>query len=267
MRLPVIAANLAVAGLVAASLGAVCGAQAAERHATLSGSRLAIDSPCARSVDVQPDPGLHGQVLVTASAEHEEELDHLALDGGETVRLLTQPGECWRAGLFGAWRPTLRLAVRVPEGFDLRIDESSIGAYTLGAVGGRLALGVSGTGDVSAQSATDLDVELSGLAHIRVAAVRGAVKIDLSGGGAVALGSVAAPTLVAELSGAGALSVDGGQIGRATTESSGVGTIQIGAVVGSAHADLSGMGSVRFARVTGQLDKEVSGMGSVTVGQ
>ena len=253
--------------IAAVLLAATPLARAAESSATLAGARLVIDSPCAREVDVQPDPSLHDQVRVTASAEHVEELDNLLLEGGAAVRLRAKPGNCWRPGLFGEWRPTLHLAVRVPPRFAVSIDESSAASYTLGAIDGSLAIDLSGAGDAAAQRVTDLKVDLSGMGHIRVASVTGRAKMELSGAGGVTLDAVSAPSLAADISGAGALEVGKGDIGQAMVESSGVGSVRIGAVVGGAHVDLSGMGSVRFARVTGQLDKEMSGLGSVIVGQ
>ena len=253
--------------LIAAAVLAASFARAAERNAALDGPRLVIDGPCAREVDVQPDSSLHDHVLVNATADHEEELDHLLMEGGASVRLHTKPGACWRPSLFGTWRGTLRLAVRVPESFGVTINESSVAAYTLGEVGGTLALDLSGVSEVTAQSVTDLAIELSGMGHVHVAQVRGAAKMELSGGGDVTLGKAISPTLTADLSGAGALVVEAGEIGQATVESSGVGTVRIGAVVGGAHVDLSGMGSVHFTRATGPIEKEVSGLGSVTVGQ
>ena len=71
------AAKLACAALLAC---AAAGAHAATRGTTLTGTGFSIDSPCAHHVDIEPDPSLHGTVAITATAQHQEELDHLVFE-------------------------------------------------------------------------------------------------------------------------------------------------------------------------------------------
>jgi hypothetical protein len=257
--------NLPLA-VLALSLLAVGGAGAATRDATLTGASLAIDSPCARSVQVSPDPSLHGQVVVTAAAENQGELDLLLFDSGETARISTGKRRCWHEGPSEDDAPTLELTIRVPVSLPLSVGESGTGRYAIGPVGGRLNVDLSGAGQVRAEAALVTAIDLSGDGSIDIAHVQGDLRIDLSGHGSVSVTEASGPTLDVDLSGAGSVKVSRGTIGRVRLNDSGAGPIEVGAIVGSAEVDLSGVGAVRFAKVTGELTKNVSGMGSVTVG-
>ena len=246
--------------LFAAAVGT---AHAATLSATLEGSGLSIDSPCAISVAVTPDNTLHGQAVVEATAEHQEEIDHLLLESRGNARIHTHPGNCWKESFNS--QPTLVLSVRVPAAYPLTIDESGFGRYTIGAVGGTLSLDLSGAADVTDASATSLHVDISGNGNLHVARADGPASIELSGHGDITVDQAAMPNFSVDLSGAGRVAVTAGHIGRARLEASGAGHMQIGAEVDDAHVDLSGVGSVHFSKVNGQLTKEVSGFGSVTV--
>ncbi len=246
--------------LLAATIGT---AQAATLSATLNGSGLSIDSPCARSVEVTPDSSLHGQAVVQATADHQEEIDHLFLESRGTARIHTHPGDCWREGFNS--QPTLAISVRVPAAYPLTIDESGVGRYTVGAVGGTLSLDLSGAAEIADASATSLQADISGNGSLHVARADGPASISLSGHGDITVDQATMPTFSVDLSGAGHIAIFAGHIGRARLETSGAGHMQIGAEVDDAHVDLSGVGSVHFNKVNGQLTKDVSGFGSVTV--
>jgi hypothetical protein len=243
-------------------------AVAASLSTMLSGSALTMDTPCARHVEIVPDPTLKGQVAVQATAEHQEELDHLMLETrNEAAVIHTRPGQCWRAGFGFGSEPTLVLSVRVAAGMALSVDESAVATYAIGPVGGRLSVDISGSTQINAARASRLDVNLSGNGAVTVDQAGGPVNVDLSGHGKVSIGQVTGPRLSVDISGAGALSVAGGQIDSVSIDDSGAGSIQIGAAVGDATVDLSGVGSVHFAKVAGRVEKDVSGMGSVTIGE
>ena len=255
---------------VLSSLAIIClcpAAMAARRDATLPGASLGIDTPCAARVTISPDAGLHGQVVVTATADHREELDRLVLDStAKAARIKTLPAGCWQPEPLGEFRPTLALAVRVPAGFGLAIDESGITAYSIGAVGGTLDMDLYGAQAVTDAFATTVTAGLSGESTVTLARVEGNTSIDLSGHGHVRIGQASMAKLTVNLSGAGVVSVAGGKIGDAALDASGAGDIQVGADVGDADVNISGVGNVHFAKVTGAVTKDVSGMGSVSVG-
>jgi hypothetical protein len=241
-------------------------AHAGSLHATLTGRSLSVDVPCARQIDIAPDPGLHGQVQVEAAAENQQELDALILESLHAATVHTRPQGCWNLNPFRN-EPTLTVSIRVPAGFPLSVDASGIGQVSIGPVGGPLALDLSGAGVVTAADATSLNLDLSGSGSLTLGEANGPASIDMSGHGKVSVATATMPKLAAELSGAGQLTIGAGRIDKLSLSISGVGDVRIGATVGDADAELSGVGSVRLKQVTGQLSKSVSGVGSVTIGE
>ena len=254
---------LVVLACATASLPAL----AASREATLEGSNLTIDSPCARHVDVRPDPQLHGQAVVSATADHPEELDRLVAETHDGVRVHTVPAGCWQTRLFGGTEPTLTLSIRVPAGFPLAIDESGAGDYSVGDLGGSLRLDLSGAVRVIAADVSSLDLDLSGKSDVDIGQVHGAAKTELSGAGHLAIRRADVPDFSVSISGAANVSVAAGQIDHLRAEDSGFGSIRLDTTVGDADIDMSGVGSIRLAKVTGRVRKDVSGVGTVSIGQ
>ena len=241
-------------------------AQAAPRHMEASGSKLAIDSSCAESVSIEPDPALTGRVTVDATADHPEEIAQLALDSfGDTAKLHQTVDHCARVGTLWSSEPTLHLTVRVPAGMAISLDEGGGDKYQIGAVDGPMALDLSGGVELHAANATTLSLDLSGGGQVALGQVNGAINGDISGGGTVKIDHVTGPSLALEVSGGGGFTIGDGKIDRVKIDLSGGGEAHIGATVGDATADVSGGGSVDFARVTGQLHKDVSGSGEVNV--
>ncbi len=241
-------------------------ALAAEKTTTLAGAGLAIVTPCAAQVVVQPDPNLQGRSVVTATADHPEELDRLVLDTEPSPSVSTGRRECWRPESNVVFRPTLSLRVKVPVGTPLSIDESAVGHYTIGDVGGPFSLNLSGAAQVQTGRITTLRADLSGSGSLTASVIDGPASAEMSGHGMVRIGRATAPVLSLSLSGMGSFVIMSGSISKATLDNSGAGTVQIGATVGDVTANLSGIGSVHLSHVTGAVQKEVSGMGSVTVG-
>jgi hypothetical protein len=242
-------------------------AQAAQRHMEEAGGKLAVDSSCAATVSIEPDSGLSGRVILDATADHPEELAQLVMEtDGDTAKLQHSDERCFRsAGLF--WTPTLKIAIRVPAGTAIAVDEGGGVHYTIGAVGGPLALDLSGGVQLEAAAAKALNLDLSGGGRVSIHQVAGPVTVDVSGGGTLKVDQVTIPALALEVSGGGGVTFGGGKIDTVKIDLSGGGTVHIGATVGDAAVEVSGGGSVAFARVTGHMDKDVSGAGEVTVGE
>ncbi len=251
----------------AAAALAAHAATAAERTATLSGSALAIESPCAHHVDIQPDPGLHGAVTIQATAANQQELDRLVFDSTGTARIHTVKDGCWEPGSGPDFSPTLKLTVRVPTGFDLSVSESDAGSYLIGPLGGKLALDLSGESSIQAATARDLTLDLSGDGNIGIGKAEGSASVSMSGHGKLTIDQAALGKFTLALNGAGTIGVAHGSIANATIDASGFGTMLFGADVGQATVDISGAVSIRFAKVTGALTKNISGPGTVTVGK
>lgn len=220
---------------------------AADRDATLTGNRLAVDVACARHVQIQPDPGLQGSIVVHATADHPEELDRLVLEQQDGVRVRNTPGQCWKPDGTGSWQPTLALSIRTPLRTPLSIDAPGDVTYAIGDVGGPLRLDLSGSVRLESGSVGPVQAELSGDDRVRIAAVEGDARIEVSGSGQVI--------------------VERGQVGHAALEVSGDGSIRIGAPIVDASAEISGSGTIALTRVSGTLSRDVSGSGTVTVGQ
>lgn len=242
------------------------GAQAAASSTTLTGSSLSIATPCARQVDIHLDPALHDRVTIQAEAEHPEELDRLLLDSSGSVRIHTRGPECWRPDPEGSFTPTLSLAIGVPAGFALSIDEAGAARYAIDAIGGALTLDLSGSVQLDDRHATSLHADLSGDDALRLGRVDGDASVNLSGHGTLKIDEAAIAALHVELGGNGSVEIAQGHVEHATLSTSGAGNMRFGATVGDADVALAGVGSVRFAAVTGTLRKTIDGIGTVTVG-
>jgi hypothetical protein len=251
--------------LALALLATPVAARAATTQALLLGAGLSIDAPCARHVAITPDPALHGMSAISATADHQEEIDRLVMHSHDKVEIRTRPDGCWQTPLHS--EPTLDIVIRVPAAYPLAIDESGAGDYTIGAVGGPLSLDLSGAAKIAAAASGQLNIDISGSGDVSIAEAQGPAAIDISGHGHIAISQATLPSLSANLSGAGAVAIKAGTVGKLSVESSGVGSVEIGATVGDAQLDISGLGSIRIARLTGSLQKEVSGLGTVSVGR
>ena len=241
-------------------------AHAQTRHLEATGASLAIDSPCARAVTIQPDAALHGHFILDAQADHAEETQRLLFDSGTTAKLHINTHDCDGAFFGSTGQSTLELTLRVPADSALAISESGGARYMIGAVG-KLDLDISGGIQLQAASATDVALSLSGGATIKIGQTSGSMKVDVSGGGDIHIDQATLGDLALSLSGGGAFALKGGSIGRLTLDVSGAGSVQIGAPVnGDATISMSGAGEVRLARVSGKLTKDINGVGSIDIG-
>jgi hypothetical protein len=262
----------------------------------VDGTALAVASPCAKQVTIEPAATLSGKVEVTATAERQAEIDQLDIAGGATASIGVRGRDCngagWRLS-FGLFRsgiengPTLMIAVKVPAGMAIDIKETRSTDYQVGAVGGTLRLDLSGSGDVSAEEAKDLVAKLSGSGDARLERVQGSLEARLSGSGNLSVGradvSDAALTLsgsgnasveegdfsqvAARLSGSGDLSLGDGKIGTLTLVSSGSADAGIDARVTDADLSVTGSSDVRIREVTGRIKQSRHGSGSIEIGR
>jgi hypothetical protein len=242
-------------------------AQAQTRHLEATGSSFAVDSSCAREVTIDPDPSLSGRVVVDATADHAEEIAQLVFDSGATAKLHIQEDECWRQGNFIGNSPTMRLAIRVPAGFGVSIDEGGGAKYRIGAVGGALSLDLSGGVNLTAAKVTALKADISGGAEVNIAGMDGPSKTSISGGGTVTVQHGELSALSLDISGGGGFTLTQGAVATLELDMSGGGTAHIGGTVGTAALDVSGGGTVDIAKVTGPITKDVSGSATLNIGQ
>ena len=241
-------------------------AAAARLDARLDGSSLAVETSCARQVEIRGDPGLHDQVVLHATADHQDELDRLRTGSGAVARLRAVPDGCWRPQPDGTFAPTVALVLRVPPGFAIRIADAGRVDYAIGPIGGPLALDLSGAIRLRDTAATTLAATLAGDDAVVLGRVDGAAQVELSGSGSLAIDEARMPALAVSVNGIGQVSIEHGAVGSAQLSSNGSGTLRIGATIGTGAAEVAGSGSIRLARVTGPLAREASGVGTITVG-
>jgi hypothetical protein len=252
------------AALALLPLLAATAAHAQARHLETSATTLAIDSPCAREVTIQPDPTLTGRVTIDATATHPEETAQLVLDAGTAAKLHRQAKSCWEPDRESDFESTMAMTIRIPAAMPLTIEESGGAQYTLGALHGPLTLSISGGVKLHAESAASLTIDLSGGATIGIGQLDGTAHAELSGGGTLRIDHATLQDLTLSMSGGGVFTLGDGSTARATIDLSGAASVQVGGTTGDATVDLSGVGSVHFAKVTGKLTKDVSGMGTVS---
>jgi hypothetical protein len=238
-------------------------------HEEADGDRMEIALPCVAEVDVTGTAALHGHAILNASAAHQEEIDQLVFLAGPRIRLRLRSGEagdesCWRPPGAAGFTPSLKISLLVPDGFALAVDSAGAGRFRLGA-GGPLNLELSGSPDVTVDTAKVLNLNMSGSARVAVRQIQGPVHAELSGSGNVRFGQVESDEVAIEQSGSADFLSETGSISTLSVQSSGSGTISIGGTVTNAVVESSGSGNVRLTRVTGRLVQDISGSGSVQV--
>jgi hypothetical protein len=215
-----------------------------------------------------PDATAH-EVTVDATADNQQEVDELALTGGQSVKLFVPnrgPNSCWHSAGAPGFEPTLSLAIRVPAATPLSIDESSRADYTVGDIQAPLNLDFSGMVNLRGGDVAALSLDLSGAGDVTIAHVNGPLHAVLSGKGSLAIGNASISAASLELSGNGSIRIDHGDIGNVQLSDSGAADVSIGATVGNGAVDISGVGTIKIAKVTGAIAKDVSGAGTIEIG-
>lgn len=270
-------------------------AKSTEKNWTVDGASLAIVSPCAKSVSIEPSSDLSNSIVVSATAKHQDEIDQLEVTGGAAASIGAHGRQCKGGGphlslsLFKLGidtGPSLEVTVKVPAGMAIDIKESKSTDYDIGAVGGILTLDLSGSGDVSAEDAKDPIVRLSGSGDAEFEKVSGKLEGRLSGSGNLTItradvtsaelaasgsGDVAVEdgdfaTLNVRLSGSSSVTLDDGKIGSLTLISSGSSEVRVGAIVADADLSASGSSDIEVHEVTGQIKQAHRGGASIKIG-
>jgi hypothetical protein len=250
----------------ALTLCAGVGASAAEQSWTVPGHSLKIASTCANEVIIDPVASLHDRIEVSATATHPEEIELLTVTGGSAAMIAKTTDHCWKDsfGSSSARDITLRLTVHVPAGVPIDIQSGGITAYRIGAVGGPLDVGLSGSGSLRAANAADMNIHLSGSGDAAIDTVSGRIEGHLSGSGRLTVTSVAASSTDLHISGSGHADLGKGDVGMLLIRLSGSGHVRApladGLQLGS-----SGAGDVSLERVEGPIDAQLSGSGKLSV--
>jgi hypothetical protein len=253
---------------------------------------LAIATPCASAVTINPDPALHGQVDIIATARNKYEITQLQSHGGATALLSGAGSHCLGASSCTETQsvcagmpddPTLKLTISVPENIALSITEAQGADYNIGDVAGPLTLDLSGSGDVSDAGATTLDATLTGSGDAHLASVTGPINATLADSGDLDIAEAAAPSANFTLNGDGDVNIAAGSLGalNATLSHDGDlhvpaatdaklmltadGDVVIGQILGYLDATLTGDGDLSVTNVTGDATLSSSGDGDITI--
>lgn len=232
-------------------------ATAAEREWRVEGQVLSIATSCARSIRVVGNRDIAAGASVTASAEQQAEIDQLTVTGGQRVEIGSRDSDCPHLGRHR--EPTLDVTVRVPTRFAITMRETGPTDHVIDAVTGPLSAMLSGSGNLTAASATPLQLEMRGSGNARVTETQGPLNLSLSGSGDLTLDRVDAPTTDLTLRGSGDVTMAGGN-GRLRAQSSGSGNLVAGDTSG-AEITFSGSGNVRLEAIAGAAILRLSGSG------
>lgn len=135
----------------------------------------------------------------------------------------------------------LQVTLRVPAGTDLGVREL-IGNAQIGDTMGRLDFGAVSSHAIIGQVGT-ARIRLAGSGDVKVAAVKGRLKLEVAGSGKVAVG----------------------QSGPVHAELAGAGDAQLGQINGGLHLEIAGSGNSAAQSVDGPVKVEIAGSGSVHI--
>lgn len=260
--------------MTTAVLLAATGSVAAERNWTVQGADLRVTTACAKSVSIEPSSSLKGQVTVEARADHQEEIDNLNITGGSTALIGRTHESCWMPGPnmqignihIGVSEPsTLELTVKVPQGIAIAVKEGGTAEYRIGDVGGPLRLELHGSGSISAESAKELNLAISGSGDARVTSVTGKLEGKISGSGSLAVQKANVASTDMTISGSGDATVDEGDLGALTLTLHGSGDFS-GPSAGNVKYDSSGSATLKLRSVKAStVSLKISGNGDAAI--
>ncbi len=266
---PIYKSPLIALALLGASFSTALAAGAAEKSWTVSGQSLSVQSPCARTVSIEPSSDLTDKVEVKADAKNAEEIDLLSVTDGSVATIKINASRCFQtgphisvgSGAVGVVAgPTLALKIRVPAGFGIAVQEGGSGNYVIGDVGGNLALQSSGSGNVIAKSAKDLTVALTGSGDAAIEQVDGALDSKQSGSGNLKIVRLNAAKTNLVKNGSGDLNVAQGQAGILSARLGGSGNVIL-PDVGESEFDQNGSGDIRVRKLEGKSSLRLHGSG------
>ena len=231
---------------------------------TLDGKTLSIDLACVDRVEIQPKAGLAGKVVVEATSGKDGELNDLVFKGGE-IASVTRDGRSCTSTVRD--RPKTTISIQVPAGMSIDIKNGGSTNYVVGAVGASLHARLAGSGYLTAVSATDLDIRISGSSNVNVGQTSGPAKVRIAGSGNFRIGNTDMPTLKIDVRGSGKFTIDNGRIGTLAASVAGSGALKIMATVQDATLSTVGSGNIEVAKVTGTLSSNKAGSGTIRAGR
>jgi hypothetical protein len=252
-----------VAVAAAVTLLAFSSARAETISRTIDGKSLSIEVSCVDKVDIQPQADLAGKVTVEATSTDASLLTDFAFTGGETASVTRDRHTC--VSILND-RPKVLVSIKVPAGMAIGIKNGGSTDYTIGAVGGGLHARLAGSGTVTAETVTDLELNIAGSSDARIAQLSGPTDIRIAGSGDVRIANATIPSLKIDVRGSGNVSVDQGRIGTLSAAVAGSGDLRIKADVQDATLSTVGSGSIDVTKVAGTLSSSKAGSGSIRIG-
>jgi hypothetical protein len=257
-RTPILAAAATL------TLFAFNSAQAETVGQTIDGTALSVEISCVDKVDIQPRADLAGKVEVLATSTDAALLKDFVFTGGTTASITRDRHVCVSTTND---RPKVFVSIKVPAGMPVDIKNGGSTDYTIGAVGGSLHARLAGSGNVTAEKVTDLDLNISGSSNARIAQLTGPTDIRIAGSGDVKIADATIPSLKIDVRGSGNVSVDQGRIGTLSAAVAGSGDLRIKADVQDATLSTVGSGNIEVAKVAGTLSSSKAGSGSIRIGR
>jgi hypothetical protein len=240
-------------------------AHAATVGKTVEGKALSVDVNCVDRVEIQPQPDLNGKVMIEATSSDASDLTDFAFTGGETASV-TRPHHDFCLKITDVTRKIL-VMIHVPAGTPIDIDNADSTDFVIGAVGGALHASLSGSGNISEETVTALDLKITGSSDVRVGQLSGATSIQIAGSGDVKIASATIPSMKIDIRGSGDVSVGQGQIDMLSASVAGSGDITIHSTVKDAALATTGSGDIDVIKVTGALSSSKAGSGSIRIGR
>lgn len=146
----------------------------------------------------------------------------------------------------------------------LTLDAAGCSTISAGDVAGALEVEISGAGAVTAGAARSLRLESTGAGDFGVGALADGARIELAGAGEVSLASLVG-ALDIESTGAGVIAINAGAITDAAIELSGAGSVDIAAPVQRLNVDIVGPATVNVTAAVGDVEAEIRGPGNVNL--
>ncbi|TWB68009.1 putative autotransporter adhesin-like protein [Nitrospirillum amazonense] len=249
-----------------AAAGAASGtAWAGERSWALEGQALRITTPCARTVDITASSSAR-DVHIQATADDPNELDQLTASGGQTAQLGISGRRCYREGDdWKRWQPTLRIAITVPAGVPLEVQEGGSTDYQASGGFGALALTIDGSGNFKADRvAGGAQVRIHGSGDTQLDRLEGALKVRVAGSGNVGIIQMTGPSIDLDSSGSGTITIGGGSGGSTQAKLSGSGNVTL-PTVQDLRLTIDGSGDLVVAKAQGALSAHLGGSGALTI--
>jgi len=254
-------------GALVATLAATGAASAAERNWTVEGRSLKIDTPCARTVEIQPASSLSNKVEISAIADNQDEIAPVTAGPEGGAATLQHSGECYHpTNQYGisSYHPTMVITIKVPAGFAIELEDHGAAGYRIGPVGGQLTASMHGSGNIDAVNGRDLRLSLHGSGHAHIGELTGKLEARISGSGGFEVGKLSATASEIALTGSGNVKVDEGNAGQVLASLRGSGDMVL-PTVGALQVSISGSGNSETDKVTGPVEAKLSGSGDLSV--